>query len=176
GSVASASIGLGAAMINDISAGEIDKEMIATVAGLQVPYCCMHMQGSPQKMQEDPQYEDVVHEVLQFLIQKKQACLQAGINDFIADPGFGFGKTLAHNYSLLKHLSEFSILESPILVGVSRKSMIYKPLDLTPQSALNGTSIIHTMALQQGASILRVHDVKEAVELVKLWALYQNAE
>lgn len=166
--VAEKTVQAGAAIINDVSAGEMDPEMLATAGRLQVPYIAMHMQGTPATMQKDPQYDNVVREVLDYFIQKTAQCRAAGINDVILDPGFGFGKTIAHNYTLLRDLNLFHILECPLLVGVSRKSMIYRLLNTSPEAALNGTTVIHTLALQQGAHLLRVHDVKEAVETVKL--------
>jgi dihydropteroate synthase len=166
--VAEQTVNAGAAIINDISAGDLDAEMIATAGKLQVPYVAMHMRGTPADMQKQPHYEDVVREVLDYFIRKRAQCLEAGIRDVIIDPGFGFGKTMAHNYALLKKLNVFHILECPLLVGVSRKSMIYKLLGSTAAEALNGTTILHTLALQQGAHILRVHDVKAAVEAVKI--------
>lgn len=166
--VAEQTIKAGAAIINDISAGDMDPEMLATAGRLQVPYIAMHMQGTPGSMQRDPQYTDVVQDVLDYFIRKKADCLAAGINDLIIDPGFGFGKTVAHNYALLKHMSVFHILDCPLLVGISRKSMIYKVLDNTPADALNGTTVLNTLALQQGAGILRVHDVKAAAEVIRI--------
>lgn len=166
--VAEKTVQAGAAIINDVSAGEMDPDMLATAGRLQVPYIAMHMQGTPATMQKDPQYDNVVREVLDYFIQKTAQCRAAGINDVILDPGFGFGKTIAHNYTLLRDLNLFHILECPLLVGVSRKSMIYRLLNTTPEAALTGTTVIHTLALQQGAHLLRVHDVKEAVETVKL--------
>lgn len=166
--VAEKTVQAGAAIINDVSAGEMDPDMLATAGRLQVPYIAMHMKGTPATMQKDPQYDNVVREVLDYFIQKTAQCRAAGINDVILDPGFGFGKTIAHNYTLLRGLNLFHILECPLLVGVSRKSMIYRLLNTTPETALNGTTVIHTLALQQGAHLLRVHDVKEAVETVKL--------
>lgn len=167
-SVAEQTVHAGAAIINDISAGDMDADMISTVAKLQVPYIAMHMQGTPASMQQQPQYEDVLQEVLDYFIRKRAACLQAGIKDIIIDPGFGFGKTIAHNYTLLKKLTAFHMLDCPLLVGISRKSMIYRLLDTTPANALNGTTVLHTLALQQGAHILRVHDVKAAMETIKI--------
>ncbi|MFY7900302.1 MAG: dihydropteroate synthase [Chitinophagaceae bacterium] len=166
--VAKAAIISGANMVNDVSGGNMDMNMLATVAGLNVPFICMHMQGNPTFMQQNPHYENVVEDVLQFFIQQTEKCKQAGIKDVIIDVGFGFGKTLEHNYSLLKNLSIFKIIQKPILVGVSRKSMIYKILETSPQHALNGTTVLNTIALQNGASILRVHDVKEASETITL--------
>lgn len=166
--VAEKTILAGAAIINDISAGELDTNMLATAGRLQAPYIAMHMQGTPDTMQQHPQYEDVVQEVLDYFIRKRAQCLAAGIRDLIIDPGFGFGKTMAHNYALLKKLSAFQILDCPLLAGVSRKSMIYRLLNTTAADALNGTTVLHTLALQQGAHLLRVHDVKAAVETVKI--------
>lgn len=166
--VAEKTIEAGAAIINDVSAGDMDPDMLATAARVQAPYIAMHMQGTPASMQQQPQYEDVLQEVLDYFIRKRAACLKAGIKDVIIDPGFGFGKTIAHNYTLLKKLSAFHILDCPLLVGISRKSMIYRLLDASPVDALNGTTVLHTLALQQGAQILRVHDVKAAREAVKI--------
>ncbi len=173
--VAKAAVGAGASIVNDISAGTMDEAMIRTVARLQVPYICMHMQGTPETMQNGPQYEDVVKEVLDFFIQKTDQCKQAGIKDVIIDPGFGFGKSIAHNFQLLKDLAVFHMLEKPILAGLSRKSTIYKTLNLTAKDALNGTTVLHTIALLHGASLLRVHDVKEAMEAIILVEAYKKA-
>ena len=170
-SVAEAAVEAGASIVNDISGGMFDKEMIPTVARLEVPYICMHIQGTPKTMQENPVYQNVTNDVLDYFIQRIAVCKEAGIKDVIVDVGFGFGKTVAHNYQLLKSLSVFQILEKPLLVGVSRKGMIYKPLGITANEALNGTTVINTIALQQGANILRVHDVKEAKEAIDLLAL-----
>lgn len=172
--VAKAAITAGASIVNDVSAGNLDAEMIATVSQLNVPYVCMHMQGTPATMQQNPQYNDVLKNVLGFFIHKIDECKNAGIKDVIIDPGFGFGKTIEHNYTLLKNLAAFLMLDKPILAGLSRKSMIYKPLNSTPKDALNGTSALNMLALQNGASILRVHDVKEANEVVQLFALYNK--
>ena len=158
----------GVAMINDISAGEMDKNMFTTVARLGIPYIIMHMQGTPQTMQEHPHYDNVLKEVLFYFAEKVQRLRDLGIKDIILDPGFGFGKTLEHNYALLNQLEEFSVFELPILIGVSRKSMIYKLLDCTPEDALNGTIAVNTIALMKGADILRVHDVKAASESIKI--------
>ncbi|MEO5781743.1 MAG: dihydropteroate synthase [Ginsengibacter sp.] len=167
-------INTGASIINDISAGNLDSNMISTVAKLQVPYICMHMKGTPQNMQQQSNYENVTREVLDFFIQKTDECRKAGINDVIIDPGFGFGKTISHNFILLKELSTFKMLEKPIMAGLSRKSTIYKTLGITAEEALNGTTVLHTLALQNGANILRVHDVKEAKEAIALWERYEN--
>lgn len=167
--VAEKAIHAGAAIINDVSAGDLDPDMIPVAGKLQVPYIAMHMQGKPATMQQNPQYEDVVGDVLDYLKEKLAACRAAGIKDFIADPGFGFGKTLEHNYTLLKNLHLFyDILGVPVLTGISRKSMIYKLLNITPAEALNGTTVLNTIALQQGTHLLRVHDVKAAVEAVRI--------
>ena len=173
--VALAAVEAGASIINDISAGDLDENMLATVADLKVPYICMHMQGTPQTMQQNPVYEDVVASVLDFFIAKTAACKNAGITDIIIDPGFGFGKTVKHNFQLLNQLAAFAIIGKPVLVGLSRKSTIYKTLDNTADEALNGTSVLNTMALMNGASILRVHDVKEAAETVLLYTAYKKA-
>ncbi|ASZ12828.1 dihydropteroate synthase [Chitinophaga pendula] len=167
-SVAEKALQAGAAIINDISAGELDPDMIHVAAQHRAPYIAMHMQGTPATMQRQPQYGDVVQEVLDYFIRKVAACREAGINDIIIDPGFGFGKTLAHNYTLLKHLRTFHLLQYPLLVGVSRKSMIYKLLETDAANALNGTTAVHTIALQQGAQLLRVHDVAAAVEAIRI--------
>ena len=158
----------GVAIINDISAGEMDNDMFATVARLNVPYVMMHMQGTPQDMQNRPEYHDLLVDVFQYFARKIQQLRDLGVKDMILDPGFGFGKTLNHNYELLAHLEDFRIFELPLLVGVSRKSMIYKLLETTPQEALNGTTAVHTVCLMKGADILRVHDVRAAVEAVKI--------
>lgn len=155
-------------MINDISGGDMDPEMFQTVAKLQVPYILMHMQGTPATMQQQPHYDDLMTEICQFFSKRVEALRCLGMNDIILDPGFGFGKTLDHNYELLRRLDEFELFDLPILVGLSRKSMIYKNLGTNPEHSLNGTSILNTLALAGGANILRVHDVKEALECVKL--------
>lgn len=164
----------GACIVNDISAGEMDTEMLSAVAMLNVPYIAMHMKGTPETMQQKPEYENISAEVLDYFIRKIKQCNEAGIKDIILDPGFGFGKTIAHNYSLLKGLHIFKILERPMLAGISRKSMVYKPLNSDAEDALNGTTALHMLALQQGASILRVHDVKEARECIELFCYYQT--
>lgn len=158
----------GAAIINDISAGEMDEQMFPTVARLNVPYIMMHMQGTPQNMQKEPHYENLLKEVFMYFARKVRQLRDWGMKDIILDPGFGFGKTLEHNYELMAHLEEFGIFELPLLVGVSRKSMIYRLFGATPQEALNGTTVLDTVALMKGADILRVHDVREAVEAVRL--------
>lgn len=158
----------GAHIINDISGGEMDADMFSTVASLQVPYILMHMQGTPQTMQSQPSYQNVVIEVMQSLGKRASLLHEMGVCDVILDPGFGFGKTLQHNYQLLSRLSQLHELHLPLLVGVSRKSMIYNLLGCTPQEALGGTTVVHTIALLQGAHILRVHDVKAATEAVRI--------
>ncbi|MDO4715349.1 MAG: dihydropteroate synthase [Bacteroidales bacterium] len=160
---------LGVAIINDIAGGTLDPNMYATVARLGVPYVLMHLQGTPQTMQQAPHYTDVAADVLRHLAQRVDELHQLGVADIIVDPGFGFGKTLAHNYTLLRHLAELHQLHCPVLVGISRKSMIYQPLGTTPQEALNGSTVLHTLALERGAHFLRVHDVRPAVEAVCLW-------
>lgn len=155
-------------IINDISAGEMDKEMFNTVARLQVSYIMMHMKGTPQDMQKSPQYTSLMKEIFMYFSEKVYKLHEMGVNDLILDPGFGFGKTLEHNYELMNHLEEFSLFNLPVLVGISRKSMIYKLLGNTPSEALNGTTALNTIALLKGANILRVHDVKEAVETVRI--------
>lgn len=167
-SVAIAAVEAGASIINDISGGTLDEQMFDTIAKLQVPYVLMHIQGTPQTMQQSPHYEDIFKEVLNYFVEKTSLLKNKGVHDIIIDPGFGFGKALEHNYQLLQQLEKFRLLEYPLLVGISRKSMIYKLLDGTPNTALNGTTILNTIALQKGTQILRVHDVKEAVEAIKL--------
>lgn len=167
--IAYRSVQEGADIVNDISAGELDAQMLKTVAKMQVPYIAMHMQGTPKTMQINPTYQNVVQDILNYFIHKIAAFQEYGIKDYIIDVGFGFGKTIEQNYELLKGLHQFQILKTPILAGLSRKSMIYKLLETTPDDALLGTAILNFVALQQGASILRVHDVKEAVDCIKLW-------
>ncbi len=163
--------------INDISGGMLDKSMPKVVAKLGVPYIIMHMQGKPETMQQAPEYKDVVAEVLEFLARQQQRFFEAGGKDVIVDPGFGFGKTLLHNYRLMDRLEDFHELHAPLLVGVSRKSMIYKLLETTPQEALNGSTVLHTIAMMKGAHLLRVHDVKAAVEARSLLeAMWSSAE
>lgn len=158
----------GVAIINDIAAGEMDENMFQMIARLKVPYIMMHMQGTPQNMQQNPHYENVVKEVMLYFATKIQQLRDLGAKDLIIDPGFGFGKTLEHNYELLEKLESFQLFDLPLLVGVSRKSMIYKLLGGTSEDALNGTSIINTISLLKGANILRVHDVKAASEAVQI--------
>lgn len=164
----------GVAIINDIAAGEMDADMFHTVAALNVPYIMMHMQGTPQSMQQHPHYDNLLKEVFLYFARKVQQLRDLGVKDIILDPGFGFGKTMEHNYELLSHLEEFRIFELPLLVGVSRKSMIYRLLDITPQEALNGTTVLDTICLLKSADILRVHDVKEAVETVRIVQAMRN--
>jgi dihydropteroate synthase len=158
----------GADMINDISAGDMDKEMFSTIADLQIPYIMMHMQGTPQTMQKNPKYENVVKDIITIFAGKVEELKLLGIDDVILDPGFGFGKNLDHNYELMNGLGLFAVLNKPIMVGVSRKSMIGKLLGCTPDEALNGTVVLNTIALMKGIDILRVHDVKEAVEAIRI--------
>lgn len=167
--VAAACIASGAAMINDISAGSLDEKMFEVIAKNQVPYVMMHMRGTPQTMQQMTDYDDLVKEILFYFSQKIVKARSYGINDLIIDPGFGFAKTVQQNFELLSKLELLQITDLPLLVGVSRKSMIYKTLDCFPQEALNGTTVLNTIALTKGAVILRVHDVKEAVECVRLF-------
>ena len=166
--VASETVAAGIDMVNDISAGELDAAMLSTVASLNVPFIAMHMQGTPDTMQQNPTYENITREVVDYFIQKTAACKAAGIVDLILDPGFGFGKTIAHNFELLRNLAVFKIIDHPLLLGISRKSTIYKTLDIKPTEALNGTTVLNTIGLMNGASIIRVHDVKEAKETIKL--------
>ena len=158
----------GVAIINDISAGNMDEQMFPTIARLGVPYIIMHMKGTPQNMQENPHYDHFLKEIFYYFSEKVQKLRDLGAKDIIIDPGFGFGKTIEHNYELMNHLEEFHLFELPILVGISRKSMIYKLLGITPEEALNGTTALNTIALTKGAHILRVHDVKEAVETIRI--------
>lgn len=158
----------GVAMINDISGGELDERMFDTVAQLRVPYIMMHMRGTPQTMQQQTDYEDVTADLLKYFSQKLERLFRLGVNDVILDPGFGFSKTLTQNYELMQHLGDFRIFGLPLLVGVSRKSMIYKLLETTPEESLNGTTVLHTYALLQGADILRVHDVRAAKEAIRI--------
>lgn len=172
--IARRSIDNGADIINDISAGNLDPQMFDTVADLHVPYIMMHMQGTPQTMQDNPHYNCIEKEVVNYFLNKVKTLQQKGLSKIIIDPGFGFGKTLEHNYQLLNNLEELHTLELPLLVGVSRKSMVYKVLETDAKNSLNGTTAIHTLCLSKGASILRVHDVKEAVECVKLINFAKN--
>lgn len=174
--VADKCLQLGTHMINDISAGTIDSKLWEVVAKHDVPYVLMHMQGKPSTMQKTPDYKDVILEVLDFFVKQVHRASEAGIRQIIIDPGFGFGKQIIHNYQLLNRLSDFQLLELPILAGISRKSMIWKVLENNPGEALNGTSALHMVALQQGSKILRVHDVKEAVEVIKLWEQLEHSK
>lgn len=164
----------GAAIINDISGGSLDKEMFTTVANLRVPYILMHMRGTPQNMQQQTEYNDLIGEILIYFASRVRELHLLGVNDIIIDPGFGFSKTLDQNYQLMKHMGKFTLLDLPLLVGISRKSMIYKLLDISPEESLNGTSILNTIALLNGANILRVHDVKAAAEAVRIVSTYTN--
>ncbi|WP_299336146.1 dihydropteroate synthase [uncultured Psychroserpens sp.] len=166
--VAKQCIEIGASMINDISAGNLDDNMLKTVANLQVPYIMMHMRGTPKTMQQLTQYDNLIKDILSYFSERITEARSQGIIDLIIDPGFGFAKTLEQNYELLNKLELLKITDLPILAGVSRKSMIYKPLESSAAKALNGTTVLNTIALQKGANILRVHDVKEAVECIKL--------
>lgn len=159
----------GVAMINDIGGGTLDADMFATVARLRVAYVLMHMRGTPATMQQHARYENVTAEVIRFLAERLRQLYELGVQDVLVDPGFGFAKTLEQNYQLLRDLPHFALLDAPLLVGVSRKRMVYQLLDTDPQGALNGTTAVHMLALAGGASVLRVHDVKEAVEAVKVW-------
>src|SRR5690606_9743340 len=174
GNVAKANVGAGACIVNDISAGSMDPEMMKTVAELQVPYIMMHMRGTPQNMQKNMEYEDILKEMIFYFSEKIAEASHLKINDLIIDPGFGFGKTLKYNYEILKKLELFKMLEKPVLIGVSRKSMIGKLLNVPADEALNGTTSLHTVALIKGGNILRVHDVKEAVECIKITMQLQS--
>ncbi|MBT6013909.1 MAG: dihydropteroate synthase [Flavobacteriales bacterium] len=172
--VAEKCINSGADIINDISAGEMDEEMFATIAKLKVPYIIMHMKGTPKMMQNNPKYNNVTEEVFSYLEKKVNELKQLGVTDIIIDPGFGFGKTIKHNYQLLNHLEKFTQLGVPLLIGVSRKSMIYNILETNAENALNGTTVAHTVALQKGINIIRTHDVKEAMECIKIVNFVKN--
>lgn len=173
-SVVKEAVSKGASIVNDISGGRLDENMLSTVALLHVPYVCMHMLGTPATMQQNCIYEDMVKDILDFFIERIDACNKAGIIDVIVDPGFGFGKTIEQNFTLLKNLSVFKILDKPVLIGLSRKSTIYKTLGVTADEALNGTTVLNTIGLMNGAHILRVHDVKEAMEAIELINRYTN--
>lgn len=166
--VAFEAINAGASIINDISAGELDDQMFETVAQLKVPYIMMHTKGTPQNMQQQTNYNNLLNDVIDYFVPKISKLKALGVNDMIIDPGFGFAKTLDQNYELLQKLAYFNVLELPILVGISRKSMIYKLLNISPSEALNGTSVLNTIALQKGANIIRVHDVREAKQTIAL--------
>jgi dihydropteroate synthase len=159
----------GIAIINDISSGEMDEQMFETIAQLQVPYIIMHMQGTPLSMQQNPSYNDVVVDIIKYFSEKIEKLKKLGVHDIIIDPGFGFGKTIDHNFQMLNHLDEFKIFSLPILAGLSRKSMIYKHLNCNPEQALNGTAVLNTIALTKGADILRVHDALEAKQTINLY-------
>ncbi len=161
-------------IINDISGGNADEKMFDTITALQIPYIIMHMKGIPENMQKNPEYGDVVKEIFMFFSEKLHKLHMLGVNDIIIDPGFGFGKTIEHNYRILSQLDSFRMFELPMVVGVSRKTMIYKTLNITPNDALNGTTVLHTISLLNGANILRVHDVKEAKQAIKLCEMYRN--
>ncbi len=173
--VARAAVDHGVSIINDVSAGEMDNKMIETVASLKTPYICMHMKGIPATMQCNPEYHDLLSDLCDFFTEKIKECENAGIKDIIIDPGFGFGKTIADNFTILKNLQIFSVFQKPLLAGLSRKSTIYKSLHITAEDALNGTTVLNTIALMNGASIIRVHDVKEAKEVVTLMKAYKKA-
>lgn len=173
--VAEFAIDLGADIINDISGSQMDKSMLEVVAKHQIAYVLMHMQGTPQNMQRNPTYNDVVKEISDYYVSKIEESKSLGFEKLILDVGFGFGKTVEHNYQLLKHLNEFAKFEYPLLVGLSRKSMINKVIQTSPVTALNGTTVLNTIALQNGAKILRVHDVKEAKQAVDLFEFYKKA-
>ena len=155
-------------IINDISGGKFDENMYQTIADLNVPYIIMHIKGTPQNMQNNPIYENVIKEIILYFAEIIHKLKLLGVNDIIIDPGFGFGKTIEHNFEILNNLKDFQIIDLPLLVGLSRKSLIYKTLQISPEEALNGTTVLNTLAIMNGANILRVHDVKEAVEIVKL--------
>jgi len=166
----------GVSIINDISAGSLDKKMFETIADLSVPYIMMHMKGNPQNMQQNPVYDDLISEIFNYFSEKIEILKKLSVKDIVIDPGFGFGKTIEHNYKLLSELENFAIFELPILVGISRKSMIYKYLGINQKQALNGTTVLNTIALQKGANILRVHDVKEAIETIKLISITRKKQ
>jgi dihydropteroate synthase len=172
--VAKEAVAAGASLVNDISGGRLDPEMLPAVAALRVPYVCMHMRGTPATMHQDTVYEDVVREVLDYFIRRIEDCRLAGIHDTIIDPGWGFAKNRVHNWQLLRHLQLLRMTDRPILLGVSRKSTIYRTLGITPEEALNGTTVLHTLGLLNGADILRVHDPKEAREAITLLAAYSQ--
>jgi dihydropteroate synthase len=160
---------VGPVIINDISGGTLDPKMYETIAKVQMPYVLCHIQGNPRNMQDDPQYEDVIKDISNFFSDKVKQLTKMGVNDIIIDPGFGFGKNMLHNYDLMNRLDSFKVFQLPVLVGLSRKSMIWRLLSIKPEDALNGTTVLNTMALMGGADILRVHDVKEAAEAITLF-------
>ena len=172
--VAQEAVAAGASLVNDISGGRLDPEMLPVVARLKVPYICMHMKGTPATMHQDAEYDDVVKEVLDYFVRRIEDCRLAGIHDIIIDPGWGFAKNRTHNWQLLRHLQLFRMMGRPILLGVSRKSTIYRTLGITPEEALNGTTVVHTLGLLNGADILRVHDPKEARQAITLLAAYNQ--
>ncbi|RQO32405.1 dihydropteroate synthase [Taibaiella sp. KBW10] len=174
--VAREAVAAGAAIVNDISGGTMDPEMLQTIADLKVSYILTHIKGTPADMQEAPAYDDVVLDVMDFFIEKLQLLASFGVKDVILDVGFGFGKTLAHNYTLLQHMDAFAILNRPVLMGISRKSMVYKVLNSNAANALNGTTALHSIGLLKGAQILRVHDVQEAVETISLHKMLSNQQ
>jgi dihydropteroate synthase len=172
--VAESALNAGASIINDIGAGE--RDLLAELAAdHKAPYVCMHMRGNPGTMQSLTSYEDIISELLGYFTQRIDKCYRLGIKDIIIDPGFGFAKTIDQNFYLLKNINLLNIFDLPVMVGLSRKSTIYKTLNITPEESLNGTTVLHTLALNQGAEILRVHDVKEAVQAIRLWTSYANA-
>lgn len=173
--VAKAALSAGAHLINDISAGTLEPEIMDAAAKAHAPFIAMHMLGTPGRMPVAPQYHDVAGEILRYFVGRIRAFHEAGISDIILDPGFGFGKTVTHNFNLLRHLEIFQFLELPILVGLSRKAMIWRTLDIAPEEALNGTTALHILALQKGVNILRVHDVKAAREAIELYLRYQES-
>jgi dihydropteroate synthase len=175
-SVVENAIAAGASIVNDISGGTMDENMITVVGRFSVPYICMHIKGTPEVMHQNPVYENVTLEVLDFFVHQTEKCRLQNINDIIIDPGFGFGKTISHNFQLLKELGVFKILDKPILAGISRKGTIYKTLRITAEESLNGTTALNMIALLNGANILRVHDVKEAVETIKLFDAYSEGK
>lgn len=172
--VADKAIEAGAKIINDVSGGLLDPDILNVAARYKVPYICMHMKGTPENMQQQPYYDNVTSELLNYFHQRLEACYKAGITDVVIDPGFGFGKNAQHNFQLLKDIAVFKQLKVPVLMGISRKSTIYKTLGVTAEEALNGTTVLHTISLLNGADIIRVHDVKEAVECIKLVQLYKK--
>ncbi|ULQ53982.1 dihydropteroate synthase [Flavihumibacter fluvii] len=174
-SVAERAVKAGASIVNDVSGGQLDPDMLATVAGLGVPYVCMHMKGTPQTMSSFAKYDHLLADIIDYFIERTYACHKAGISDIIIDPGFGFAKKGTQNFELLKHLGNLQLLGYPILLGVSRKSMVTKTLEITPAEALNGSTVLHTIGLLNGAGILRVHDVKEALQSISLVSALQNA-
>ncbi len=174
--IAREAVEAGACMVNDISGGNMDSHMFETVAALKVPYVLMHMKGTPQTMQLNPEYDDVIMELNRFFARRIARLHALGVDDILVDPGFGFGKTLDDNYKILKHLALFKAHDKPILIGISRKSMLYKYLGATPADMLNATTAVHMLALQNGASVLRVHDVKPATEAIALYLKYMEVE